>query len=176
MEELWDLYESERIPTGKTVVRGESFPDGLLRVVIHISVINSAGKMLIQRRQPFKHGWPGMWDVTVGGHILSGETSSCGAQRELFEELGIEADMSNMRPSFTVNFRSGFDDYYILRMDPELSSLKLQPEEVCDAAWADEDEIFRLIDEGSFIPYRRSLISMLFEMKDGIGAHSATAG
>ncbi len=176
MEELWDLYEKERIPTGQTVVRGESFPEELLRVVIHIAVINSAGKMLIQRRQPFKHGWPGMWDVTVGGHILSGETSAQGAQRELFEELGIQADMSRMRPSFTVNFRSGFDDYYILQMDTELRALKLQPEEVCDAAWADEEEILRMIDEGSFIPYRRSLISMLFEMKDGLGAHRVTTG
>ena len=48
---------------------------------------DSDGKMLIQRRQPFKRSWSGMWDLTVGGSSVSGDTSLSAAIRETSEEL-----------------------------------------------------------------------------------------
>ena len=112
--EKWDLYDKNRVKSDIAVSRGEEIPTGLYRVVIHVAIINSEEKMLIQQRQPFKHSWPNMWDISVGGHVISGETSSQGAQREVKEELGIDVDFTDIRPSFTVNFETGFDDYYII--------------------------------------------------------------
>lgn len=65
--ELFDLYTENRELTGKTMERGGTVPEGLYRLVVHICVFNSRGEMLIQRRQPFKAGWPGLWDISVGG-------------------------------------------------------------------------------------------------------------
>ena len=46
----------------------------------------------------------------------------------------------------------------------ELSQLRLQPEEVQSAAWATQEEIFAMIDDGRFIPYLKSFIMLLFDL------------
>lgn len=167
--EIWDLYDKERVKTGETVERGGEFASDRYRVVVHVCIFNSKGEMLIQHRQPFKKGWSNMWDISVGGHIISGETSSQGAEREVFEELGYEISLD--RPSLTVNFNSGFDDIYIVKADFDIDTLKLQYEEVSEAKWATVDEIFAMIDSGEFIPYHKSYIQMLFDMKSYMGVH-----
>ena len=63
--EIFDLYTADRERTGLTMVRGEKTPEGLYRLVVHVCVFSPEGRMLIQRRQPFKRGWSGMWDVSV---------------------------------------------------------------------------------------------------------------
>lgn len=139
-------------------------------LVVHICLFNSKNQMLIQQRQPFKKGWPNMWDVTVGGSCLSGETSSQGAERELLEEIGYKADLSAERPYFTINFSFGFDDYYIIEDDVDINSLVLQYDEVQDIRWATKEEVMQLIDEGKFIPYHKSLIELIFDMRHNRGA------
>lgn len=164
--ELWDLYTKDRIKTDKTMVRGESTPERYYRMVIHICIFNSEGKMLIQHRQPFKSGWSDMWDVSVGGSAVLGDSSAAAAERELREELGLEMSFENIRPSLTLNFSWGFDDIYIVKKNVDLSQLSLQYEEVKEVRWADADEIRSMIDDGSFIPYHKSYIDMLFFRKD----------
>ena len=66
------------------------------------------------------------------------------------------------------NFEDGFDDYYIIVKDIELSSLVFQAEEVMDARWATLDEVMSMIDSGEFIPYMKSFIAFLFEMRNGV--------
>lgn len=44
-----------------------------------------------QRRSPEKAQYGNLWDITVAGHLLSGETSQDGF-REIREELGIDLD------------------------------------------------------------------------------------
>ena len=86
------------------MVRGEPIKPGDYHRVVHICLFNSEGKMLIQQRQPFKEGWPDRWDVTTGGSALAGESPEQAAERELFEELGIRHDFSEIRPLMTMNF------------------------------------------------------------------------
>ena len=160
--EIIDLYTKDRIPTGKTMVRGTKVPEGYYRMVVHICIINSEGKMLIQLRTETKDSWPGMWDLSVGGSSQTGDSSADAAHRELLEELGLDVDFSDKRPALTINFKDGFDDYYILNAEPDLDSLRLQPEEVQRTKWADAQEIYDLIDSGDFIPYQKALIELLF--------------
>ena len=167
--EIWDLYTKDRVRTGRQIRRGEPVPAGFCHLVVHICVFNDRGQMLIQQRQPFKDGWPTYWDVSTGGSALAGETSAQAAERELFEEIGLRLDFSALRPSFSVNFSFGFDDFYLVRKNVDLSALTLQPEEVQAVRWADCDEIFDMIDLRLIIPYHRSLISLLFYMRDHRG-------
>ncbi|HCW53126.1 MAG TPA: NUDIX hydrolase [Clostridium sp.] len=164
--ELWDIYDKNRIKTGRTMIRGYEFEDGAHHMVIHVCIFNSQGKMLIQQRQPFKDGWPNMWDFTVGGSALAGESSAEAAEREVFEEIGYSVDLHNTRPYFTINFKNGFDDFYLIHADVNLNDLKLQYEEVQNVKYADRDEIIAMINDGCFIPYYRSFVDLLFEMKD----------
>lgn len=170
MEE-WDIYDKHRIKTGKTVIRGTSLSKGEYHLVIHVCLINPANKMLIQQRQPFKKGWPNQWDLTVGGSACTGENSQVAAERELFEEIGFQVDLSNVRPHFTVNFKRGFDDFYIIEAEPDLSQLKLQDSEVQGIQWASKTEIIGLINSKEFIPYHHSIIDMIFDMKQQLGVH-----
>ena len=163
--ELWDIYDIDRQPTGDTGVRGEKLGCGEYHMVVHLGIINSEGRMLIQRRCLQKATFPGKWDISVGGSALSGETSRQAMHRELLEELGVDIDFSDIRPKLTVNFERGFDDYYLICRDIDLAALRLQEEEVMDARWADISEIFGLIDRGEFLPFMKSFIQLLFDMK-----------
>ena len=87
------------------------------------------------------------------------------------EEIGLELDLSDIRPSLTLNFDGGFDDYYVLTQEVDPSALHLQEEEVQAVRWATQEEILRMIDDGLFIPYEKSLIGLLFFCRNHRGAH-----
>lgn len=128
--------------------------------------------MLIQQRQPFKSGWSNMWDITVGGSAISGDTSRSAAEREVYEEIGYKLSLDGIRPTLTINFDDGFDDMYLIQQDQDISKLELQDEEVKDVRWASKEEILTMIDEETFIPYHKSLIELLFFMRDKKGTHT----
>ena len=120
--EFWDIYNADREKTGRTMARGEEMNPGEYHLVVHICVFNREGRLLIQQRQPFKTGFSGLWDITVGGSALRGEGGKQAAERELFEEIGLKTELSD-RPNFSVNFERGFDDFYITQRDVKLSEL-----------------------------------------------------
>lgn len=169
--ELWDVYNIDKIKTGKTMVRGSEFQKGDYHLVVHACIFNAKGEMLIQQRQPFKEGWPNMWDITVGGSATQGDTSQTAIERELFEEIGLEIDLQSVRPHFSINFDVGFDDVYLIEKDLDIRNLKLQYEEVQQVKWATIDEIFQKLDEGIFIPYYKSLIQLFFDSRNKYGCH-----
>lgn len=171
-KEQWDAYDIHRIKTGAVVTRGEKPAPGQFRMVVHICIFNSDGKMLIQQRQPFKKGWSNMWDVSVGGCAVAGDSSRSAAERETREELGLSVDLLAVRPTLTIHWEHGFDDYYVLTADVDPGSLHLQYEEVQTVRWASLEEILEMIDGGQFIPYAKSLIELLFFRKDHRSAHT----
>lgn len=168
--ELWEVYDKNRQKKGRTMVRGSSIGEGDFHMVVHVCLFNSNDEMLIQQRQPFKDGWSGMWDVSVGGSALVGETSAAAAERETMEEIGFSYQFESVRPALTVNFSFGFDDYYLIHADVSAASFTLQPEEVKQVKWATCEEILEMIDAGVFIPYHKHLIQLLFDMRGVIGA------
>ena len=172
MSELWDLYDENRIPLNKQIVRGETPEAGEYRVAVHVCVFSHEGKMLIQRRQPFKEGWSGMWDVTAGGSAVAGETPKEAAERELFEELGLK--LSLPRQHLTINFEGGFDDVFLITHDAEIGALVLQETEVAEARFASEEEIITLLHEKKFIPYHEYFIRLLFAIRKRYGTHEVS--
>lgn len=168
--ELWDVYDKNRMKTGRTMERGSAFEIGEYHLVVHVCVFNSKNEMLIQQRQPFKEGWSDMWDVTAGGSAVCGDNSQVAAGRELFEEIGYSFDFRDVQPHLTINASNCFDDYYLVECDIDINTLKLQYEEVQQVKWASKDEILHLINDGKFIPYYKSLIELLFETRKNYGA------
>lgn len=163
MPELWDVYDIDRVKTGRTVVRGEPMRPGDMHLVIHVCIFGSDGRLLIQQRQTQKT-WGEHWDVTVGGSALSGENSREAAQREVKEEIGLDIDFSCLRPVFTHNFENGFDDFYLIEKDVDLAALSLQVEEVKAVKWASEAEVMAMMDEGRFIPFYKSFVQSFFDL------------
>ena len=167
--ELVDLYDENRVPLGKTAERYEKKKRGEYRMVVHVCLFGTDGRLLIQRRTESKHIWPGRWDVSIGGGVDAGETSRQGAEREFLEELGYPLDLTGIRPSVTVNFGGGFDDYYIVKRDVDITQLRLQKEEVAEVRWVTRAEALELLEKDEFITYPKSFLEFLFDMQDTFG-------
>lgn len=166
--ELWDVYDINRIKTGKTHRRGEPLLAGEYHLVVHVCIFDKEDRLLIQQRQSCKEGWPGMWDLSVGGSAVTGDDSIKAAERETLEEIGYAIDLSLERPYFTMNFVNGFDDYYLVEKELDINELKLQEEEVQAVKWATKNEILQMIHEGVFIPYY--LIDTIFDLRHHRGS------
>ena len=160
--EVWDLYDVDRKITDKKMLRGDKTPEGYYRLVVGICIFNSKGEMLIQKRQPFKQGWSGMWDISVGGAAVSGDDNRTAAEREVREELGLEISLAGVAPKVSFTFDSVFADFYLVNIDVDLNTLRLQPEEVEKVAWASREQIHKMIDDEEFISYDKSIIDMMF--------------
>lgn len=167
--ELVDLYDKNRVPLGRTAERYGPKGPGEYRTVVHVCVFDSRGRLLIQQRTAGKRIWPERWDFSVGGGVDAGETSRQAAHREFLEELGVSLDMDGLRPAVTVGFSQGFDDFFILVRDLDVESLTLQAEEVSQVRWVTLAEAEAMVDDGRFIPYPKSFLHFLFDMRQSFG-------
>ena len=160
--ELWDIYDKNREKTGRTHERGIPVKEGDYHLVVHVWIVNDRGEFLIQKRQPWKEGWPNMWDGSAAGSAVVGDSSKVAAIRETKEELGVELDMSKGEILFTIKFSCGFEDIWLVRQNVDIKDIKLQYEEVADAKWASEKQIKQMIGDGEFIAF--NYIDKIFEM------------
>lgn len=170
--ELWDVYDVDRQKTGRTAQRGaDSLRKGEYHLSVHVVIKDSRGRLLLQRRTLDKEDWPGCWDIAAAaGSALAGENSREAAARELYEELGIQADFTDLAPYMSINLVDCFGDWYIISMDLEPDSLCFQPGEVMDARWADRDEAMALLKAGKMVDYYPGFIGLLYETDGKRGA------
>lgn len=68
---------------------------GALHRAFSVTVINTAGKMLVQRRALTKYHSGGLWTNTCCGHPRPGESVRSAARRRLIEEMGISCDLAH---------------------------------------------------------------------------------
>lgn len=73
MQEFFDVLDETGVYIGKTETREKCHSDGLWHKAVVVFVINSNKQILLQKRSATKKLWPNMWDVSAGGHVLSGE-------------------------------------------------------------------------------------------------------
>ena len=167
--ELVDLYDENRVPLGRTAERYGRKTAGEYRAVVHVCIFDGAGRMLIQQRSAEKRICPNMWDVSAAGGVDAGETPRQAAEREMREELGYALDLTGLRPSMTVNFAGGFDDFFLVRREIDLTQLRLQTEEVSAVRWAAKEEVLELLAAGEFVTYPTSFLEFLFDMRNQFG-------
>jgi isopentenyldiphosphate isomerase len=164
-KELWDLYDQSRRKLNKTVFRGDELPPNTYHLVVHVCYFNNEDKMLIQKRSSHKT-WGGLWDVSIGGAVTSGETSQLAAHRESLEELGINHDFTNIKPHLSRSFERGFDDIYLIDKNINIKDIKFNDQEACDAKWATKEEIFELIEHHLFLPiHEKTYIDFLYTLR-----------
>ena len=127
-EELIDVLDENGIRTGEVLTRKEVHKRGLWHRIIVIAIINEKNEILIQQRSDDKDKNPGMWDISVTGHLSAGQDSLTAATREISEEvsvsLGYSVEVKDFR--FMFSFRKQeevsenhhdkqFYDFFILR-------------------------------------------------------------
>ena len=162
--EAWDLYTQDRVKTGQTMLRGDPVPEGHFHLQVHVCIFNEQGEMLIQQRQSTKRWYAGLWDYSVGGSAVAGDTSLAAAERETLEELGLQVSLAGLKPAVTRWYGAMIDDYYILPLNVALSDLPLQREEVQAVRWASREDILTLLAQGQFCPNPPGMIALLFDL------------
>ncbi len=97
-DEILDIVDESDCVVGQKK-RSEIYRQGLCNFrVVNAFVVNSLGQLWIPRRSAHKTIFPLCLDVSMGGHVETGETYEDALQRELKEELNLELNMVNVRP------------------------------------------------------------------------------
>lgn len=160
--EIWDLYNSKKQPTGRTMLRGEEIPAGCYHLAVHIWPVNHKGEFLIQKRAATVQWKPNIWAVT-GGSAVAGEDALTAAMRELREELGYHARKEEMKELACLKRSNSFCSVYAVSIDRPAEDFVLQSEEVSEVRWCSAAKISRMVGEGVLYNYGDSYFRMLFE-------------
>lgn len=149
--ELFDALTPTGLPTGQQKTKQQIFNDGDWRLVTHAWLVTDDNQVLCQRRAFGKGFWDGLWDVSVGGGVASGEDSLAACVRELAEELGLVVDPNDLvrlgrfetsKPLPEQNIiAKEFSDTYVVRLKPYLGSLILQDSEVSEVCYIPLDQV-----------------------------------
>lgn len=106
--------------------------------------------------------------MSCEGHLSAGQSSIEGTVRELKEELGIEVSQDQIQLlstrrsnaiSDTGRISNHFIDIYLLKLDPDVSKLKLQQEELTAVRWMKLDDYIEALESKNplFRPYDEEL-------------------
>lgn len=117
--------------------------------VINVFIINSRGKIWFPRRVADKKVFPSCLDMSVGGHVRSGETYEDALKHELKDEVGIDVDevpikyLGKLTPH--ENNVSAFMKVYEIRSDkvPDYNR-----KDFCEYFWLTPKELLERIAEG----------------------------
>ncbi len=145
---------------------------GLIRRVVRLLVLNSAGKVYLQKRSLAMRLYPGLWDQSVGGHVDEGESYYQAAIREMGEELGIFGVRPKKLTKFFLEEQSGdlvvpgFNTVYEVVYDGVLT---VQKSELAGGAWFDQAKLKQLIKKKpqDFVPACILTLSEFWRIKHG---------
>ncbi|MFB9052322.1 NUDIX domain-containing protein [Formosa undariae] len=139
MDELIDIVNENGLVTGNTALKSEIHNKGYYHNTAHVWLYTNSGEILLAQRSYKKAICPGMWDVSVAGHVDAGESIEEAAIRETLEELSLtltEADLNKIGvfkcfQSYTTGIQDNeFHHTYIAKLNQPLHTLTPQPEEV----------------------------------------------
>lgn len=143
--EIRDLYNKDRIFSGKTIIKGDKVPKDLYYLVV-FAVIEDDGKYLIQKRSAQKGS---KWAFT-SGHPLQGEDSLTGLIREVKEELNLDIKNENIKLIKTIMDDIHIVDVYYIKMHIDINKIKIQLEELEDYKIVSPNEIEDIINQNKF--------------------------
>lgn len=131
--------------------------DGDWHKTVHVWCINDRGEILMQKRAEDKLNFPNYWDISVAGHISTGESPLMGALREIEEEIGVEAheddlDYVTTLPQEFVLHNGGYIDrelcaIYVMSLNKEIKDLAIQHEELSELKWISLRELRKWVEE-----------------------------
>lgn len=161
MEEIVDILNPiTGSKTGEKISKDEAHQKGIWHGAIHIWIISSDLKnILLQKRCTNKKLFPNFWDISVGGHITSGEDTLTSAKRELSEELGLDSNKYNFEYVKCIQeqfidhniISNEFVSIYKIIADVNIADIILQKEEVSEVKWLSKEEFILLQKQNKII-------------------------
>lgn len=170
--ELWDIYDSNKQRTGRTMKRNDwCLKEGEYHLTVIGVVMRPDGKFLITKRAMDKAWAPGWWEVS-GGAAIAGEDSETAIHREILEETGLDVTGAEGGYLFSYhreNIKEGdnyFIDVYRFIMDFDDSDITPQKSETSGYMIADKKQIEKFASQGIFLHY--DSIKKAFEISQEI--------
>jgi isopentenyl-diphosphate delta-isomerase len=149
MDEYLDLVNEKDEVIGKKL-RSEVYVEHLSNFrVINAFVVNSMGELWIPRRVADKRIFPLCLDVSVGGHVESGETYDQTLKRETQEELNFDIDtieyklLGRLTPHD--NGVSAFMNVYEIKMEQAPDYNK---DDFTEYFWLTPRDFFQKLEQG----------------------------
>ena len=154
-EEFLEVYSPEGTKTGQKKSKSEIHRKGLFHSTVHVWIFTKEGNILIQKRSKKKELNPGVWDVSVAGHVKFNENIKKAAKRETLEETGINIntkDLLKIGVYRSINIHptaidKEFFHTYILKIDKNSINLDFKNNEVDDLKFISIEEMESLIKE-----------------------------
>jgi 16S rRNA (adenine1518-N6/adenine1519-N6)-dimethyltransferase len=144
------IVDENNNPTGGAT-KQEAWRDGLIHRVVRISILDQAGRLLVQKRSLQKELFPGRWDNSAAGHVDMGETYKQTALRELNEELGLRDIKLQKLGDYYVDATDDWRrmkrftrSYKAVLQDP-LPSFELPEDEVESTEWMEVAKVKKLV-------------------------------
>lgn len=151
--ERWDLYDSDKhIIEGASYVRGSEDPiaEGMFHIAVWLFIITRDNKIFLTQRAASKSR-AFLWEAS-GGSVLAGETPIEACIREVKEETSIAVIADDI---VYFDEERGKDwileYYYAIVNDIDVTSLKLQEEEVSDVKLISIDELLDMESRGELV-------------------------
>jgi isopentenyl-diphosphate delta-isomerase type 1 len=117
----------------------------LIHRIVHVFIMNKAGDILMQKRSLNKDTQPGMWDISISGHVALGETIRNTVSRKMKIELGLDLKKLTKIPLeelYTYLWRSPRQTHLITTfMLPYEGDVMPNEEEVSEARFWTREEI-----------------------------------
>lgn len=149
------LLDANREPIGTADKLEVHSTDTPLHLAFSCHVYNSEGQFLVTRRALTKRTWPGVWTNSFCGHPAPGESMEDALRRRASFELGIRLDrIEPLLPNFSYRAvdASGIVENEICPVFSAVTEdeVRPNPEEVCEWAWAEPDQVSRAVAAASF--------------------------
>ena len=154
--EIFDIYDKYGNFLHKNATRDTRLNPGEYFMVIHVWIERNDGRYLIQKRAKTTDLIPHQWAITSGG-TSKGETPVEAARREVYEELGITLEKSDLdtRARIVSHDESYHTITYVYhtRNAPSIDHLRFEKTEVLKAKSVTLKTIKAMIVNGEFWDY-----------------------
>ncbi len=149
--ELIDVLTAEGAPTGVAKSKADVHRDGDWHVSAHVWIVTPDDRVLLQRRAEGKENHPGLWDVSVAGHLSSGERAVEAAVRECREEIGLTLEPEELEPIGSMRSEQSLNGgryldreihkLFLLRRELSIDALVLDAAEVAEVLLVSLEEL-----------------------------------
>lgn len=150
-DEILEVVDENDVVVG-LATRKEIHQKKLIHRAVHIFLFNSAGSLFVQRRSPRKDTHPLKLDSSAAGHVDPGERYVDAAARELYEELGLRAQLEEVL-RLPPSEETGFEHVVLYATCTDLTPL-VDPDEIIEGSFVPPQELSAKMSQNAddFVP------------------------
>lgn len=161
---LIDIVDKNNKELNKKTTINDAHEKGLWHRVVHVWIFNKFSEILVQLRSEKIELFPNLWDISVAGHVDSGEEPLTSAIREIKEEIGLIVNKKDLNffkilkrtNKYKKMINNEFYYVYFLEYNKDINNLKKQESEIIDLKFIKLNELNKELKNSPerFVPHK----------------------